>query len=114
MRTVFWAIALIIAVVFSQETGYTEGYVGGSTNITPTESSYGVLGEYEKGFGKWQLETDGQIQKGLQVTGLANISIQRNFGDLAMTPYTEIVFSPEGRQQDFGFRCLGRRIIPKC
>ena len=80
-----------------------EGHLSVITNLSPTETSYGLSADYTRVIKDWTLETDGQLQSGLQTTGLANLSLQRNFGSLGFRPYAEIVFSAEGRQQDFGF-----------
>ena len=108
MKIPKWAFAaLILALTFvgvkcanAQE---AEGHIGVTVNLTPTETNYGLLGDYKRVLGAWEFNADGQLQNGLQTTGLANLSAQRNFGSIGLKPYAEFVFSVDGRQQDYGF-----------
>ena len=94
---------LLVMSVNAQAQENAEGYVGITANLTPIDTVLGVSGDYHRTVLNWGFDAEGQFQKASGITGIANLSFQRNFDVVEFKPYTEIVFSAEGRQQDYGF-----------
>ena len=95
------AMVLLVTSVNAQDN--SEGYVGITANLTPTDTVLGLSGDYHRTVLDWSFDVEGQFQKTSGITGITILSFQRNFDAVEFKPYTEIVFSAEGRQQDYGF-----------
>ena len=67
-----------------------------------SEGTVGALGDYQKTLGVYEFEVDAQAQKTDSISLAANVSGQRNFGDIGIKPFASYNRDDVGNTVDAG------------
>ena len=87
---VFWLVLATIMLCVSY--AFADGNISATYAHNPLDSLKGVVADYEKDFGEYEIETDGSIQQGDIIEGDAHFAIAFDVGPVQLKPFSETNF----------------------
>lgn len=93
----YWVLIAMITVAL-----FTPHLYANQIGITFSKDAIGGLGDYETEFGSWEFAADAQLQKSDDLSIVANLSLQHNFGAVGIKPFASYNRDDIGETVDAG------------
>lgn len=105
MKSLNLALIMAFTVLLYALTANASGHISLNYAYNPIDSLVGLSGDYEKDFGGYEVETDGQLQSGDIIEGDLHAAVAFDMGPVQAKPFVEanIVRTEDwGRTLDMG------------
>lgn len=89
MNSLFRTITLL-AILMLPALSFASGHISAIYDYSPIDGLLGLSADYEKDLGRYEIETDGQIQSGDIIDGGAHLAVAFDIGPIQLKPFAEV------------------------